>query len=304
MALVDSRELLEQARQARYAIGAFNADNMEMLQAVIEVAHQERAPVILQVSEPTIRYAGLTLPAAMVKAAAAEVDVPVVLHLDHGTSFEQNVQALCAGFTSLMYDGSRRPYEENVSTTRRIADVAHAAGVPLEAELGKVLERGATPAEVAAAMTDPAQAADFVRRTGCDSLAVAVGSVHAMQDREAELDVELVRAIGRQVGVPLVLHGSSGVKHDCVLAAIACGVCKVNVATYLRQGFVGALRAVLAAQPDEVDVRKLFAPAREATKECVREKIRMLGSSGRADGSGGLSSPRTQHRVQAAARRA
>jgi len=284
MPLVSSRELLERARQGRYAVGAFNADNMEMLQAIVEVAEEERAPVIVQVSEPTIRYAGLALPAGMVRIAAAAARVPVVLHLDHGTGLEQNVHALQAGFTSLMFDGSRLPYEENVAITRSVVRVARAASVPVEAELGCVLNNGATPQEVAAAMTDPRQAADFVARTGCDSLAVAAGSVHAMTGSSAELDVGRLRAISRRVGIPLVLHGASGVTDASVLAAIDAGVCKVNVATYLKQGFVESLRTAMAAHPDEVDFRRLFAPAREAVKERLRVKMRLFGASGRANG--------------------
>lgn len=282
MPLVSSRELLERAQEGRYAVGAFNADNMEMLQAIVQVAEEERAPVIVQVSEPTIRYAGLSLPAGMVRIAAAEARVPVVLHLDHGTGLEQNVRALREGFTSLMVDGSRLPYEENVATTQDVVRVAHAAGVPVEAELGRVLNNGASPREIAEAMTDPEQAADFVARTGCDSLAVAAGSVHAMTGSTADLDLQRLRSIHRHTQVPLVLHGSSGVTDRSILAAIDAGVCKVNVATYLKQGFVQSLRAEMDAHPDEVDFRRLFAPAREAVKERIRVKMRLLGASGRA----------------------
>lgn len=296
MALVRSTEILRYALEARFAVGAFNADNMEMVQAIVEAAEEERAPLILQVSEPTVRYAGLLLPVAMVKAIAAEAAIPIVLHLDHGMSYEQNVHALRAGFTSLMFDGSRLPYEENVATTRRIVEMAHIGGVPVEAELGKVLQVGATPSEVAAAMTDPDQAGDFVRRTGCDALAVAVGSVHAMTSRDAELDLARIRAIQERVALPLVLHGSSGVKHESVQGAIELGVCKVNVSTYLKQAFVGTIRAELAAAPDEVDFRVLFAPAREAAKERVREKLRLFGARGRVSEAGAFRSPPVQRR--------
>jgi fructose-bisphosphate aldolase class II len=296
MPLVSSKKVLEYAREARFAVGAFNADNLEMVQAIIETAQEERAPVILQVSQGAIRYAGLSMAAGMVKIASAQVDVPVVLHLDHGTSFEQNVRCLREGFTSLMFDGSKLPYEENVAQTAKIVEIAHIAGLPVEAELGKVLQAGATPQEVAAAMTDPDQALDFVQRTGCDSLAVAVGSIHAMKGREAELDIDRVRAISEEVKIPLVLHGSSGVKHESVLAAIENGVCKVNVATYLKQGFVAEMRAALRAMPDEVDFRKFLAPAREAAKERVREKIRLFESNDRISSSGAFRSPPTQQR--------
>ncbi len=296
MPLVSSKKVLEYAQEARFAVGAFNADNLEMVQAIVEAAQEERAPVILQVSQGAIRYAGLALAAGMVRIAAAQVDVPVVLHLDHGTSFEQNVRCLREGFTSLMFDGSKLPYEENMAQTAKIVEIAHIAGIPVEAELGKVLQAGATPQEVEEAMTDPHQALDFVQRTGCDSLAVAVGSIHAMKGREAELDIDRVRAISDKVGIPLVLHGSSGVKHDSVLAAIENGVCKVNVATYLKQGFVAEMCAAIDAMPDEVDFRKFLAPAREAAKERVREKMRLLGSSNRISSSGAFRSPPIQQR--------
>ncbi len=296
MPLVTSTELLHYAREARFAIGAFNADNMEIVQAIVEAAAEERAPVILQVSGPTLRYAGLALPVAMVKAAAAEVDIPVVLHLDHGDSLEQNVLALRAGFTSLMFDGSRLPYADNVAITQQIVHIAHVVGVPVEAELGKVLHKGATAEDVADALTDPDEAADFVARAGCDSLAIAVGSVHAMTAQDAMLDVERVRAIAARVAIPLVLHGSSGVQPESVAAAIAEGICKVNVATYIKQAFVNELRAVMAASPAEVDFRKLFAPARAAAKERVREKLRLFGASGRISGTGDFRSPPTLHR--------
>ncbi|MBC7252014.1 MAG: ketose-bisphosphate aldolase [Anaerolineae bacterium] len=298
MPLVTSKEILQRALEDHFAVGAFNANNMEQIQAIVEVAQEERAPVILQVSQGAIRYAGLAFAAGMVKIAASMVDVPVVLHLDHGTSFEQNVLCLREGFTSLMFDGSKLPFEENVTITRRICEIAHIAGIPVEAELGKVLQAadGVTAAEVEAAMTDPDQALEFVQRTGADSLAVAVGSIHGMTGREASLDIDRIERIRRKVNVPLVLHGSSGVKHESVLAAIEHGICKINVATYLNQAFVEAMKESLAAKPDVVDPRKHLAPAREAVKERVREKIRLFGSNGRISASGGFVSPRTVHR--------
>jgi ketose-bisphosphate aldolase len=180
-----------------------------------------------------------------------------------------------------MFDGSALPYEENVAQTTRFVQLGHAAGVPVEAELGRVLRRGATAVEIEAALTDPAQAADFAARTGCDALAVAVGSIHAMHGQEAELDIERVRAIAGRLAIPLVLHGSSGVKEDSIRAAVEHGVCKVNVATALRQAFVGEIRTVLAENPEEVDFRKLFPPAREAVAALVRAKIRTFGAAGR-----------------------
>lgn len=281
MPLVNGKVVLDYARRNHFAVGSFNADNMEVMQAIIETAREERAPVILQLSPKNIAYASMAMIVGMVKIAATQADIPVVLHLDHGIGFEQNLQCLCEGFTSLMFDGSKYPYEENVAKTAKIAEIAHIAGVPLEAELGQVLQTGATPEQVVAAMTDPDQALDFVKRTGIDALAVAVGSIHQMRGREADLDIARIRAIYKRVGIPLVLHGASGVKHECLADAIEGGVTKINVATFIKEGFIAQLRKMMAAMPDEVDVRTLFGPAREAAKENVREKIRVFGASNR-----------------------
>ena len=298
MPLVTSKEVLQFALAQRFAVGAFNANNMEMVQAIVETAQEEGASVILQVSQGAIRYAGLDYAVGLVKIAAAQASVPVVLHLDHGTSFEQNVLCLRAGFTSLMFDGSKLPYEENVAISKKVCEIAHIAGIPVEAELGRVLQStdGVTIEEVEAAMTDPDQAKEFIERTGADSLAVAVGSVHAMKSREADLDISRIEAIRQKVGVPLVLHGSSGVKHESVVEAIEHGICKVNVATYLNQAFVQGMREGFEKHPDEVDPRKYLSIARENVKEAVREKLRLFRSNDRIDSSGGFKSPPRQYR--------
>lgn len=298
MPLVTSREILREALEQRFAVGAFNANNMEQVQAIVEAAQEERAPVIVQVSQGAIRYAGLEFAAGMVKIAAELVDVPVVLHLDHGSSFEQNIRCLRAGFTSLMFDGSGLSFEENVAITKRICEIAHAVGIPVEAELGRVLQSatGVTAEEVREAMTDPDQAEEFIARTGADSLAVAVGSVHAMRERKATLDIERIAAISRRVNVPLVLHGSSGVREEDLKEAIQNGICKINVATYLNQAFTRGLKEGLAKHADEVDPRKFLAISREHVKEAVREKIRLFGSAGRS-GEGRGSASRARQRL-------
>ena len=298
MPLVSSKPIMEEAVRRHFAVGAFNANNMEQVQAIVEAAQEERAPVILQVSQGAIRYAGMDFAAGLVKIAAASVTVPVVLHLDHGTDFEQNVRCLRAGFTSLMIDGSKKPYAETVATTKRVADLAHLVDIPVEAELGQVLNvaGGVTPEQVRAAMTNPDQARDFVTRTGCDSLAVACGSVHAMTSREATLDIDRIKAIFDQVHIPLVLHGSSGVKHDSVVAAIAAGIAKVNVATTLNQAFIDGVRKAVADMPTETDPRKILGAGRDQVKEAVREKLRLFGSSGTIDSMGGFVSAAKQFR--------
>jgi len=287
MPLVTSKQLLEDARQERYAVGAFNANNMEMVQAIIEAAEEESAPVIVQISEGAVRYAGLEYCAAMVSAGARLAAVPVVLHLDHGASFESNMRALRAGYSSLMFDGSSLTYEENIAVTSLVARAAHAAGVPVEAELGQVpmVRDRASAEQVQQAMTDPEGVAEFVRRAGCDSLAIAVGSVHHMQEREAELEQQRIRACSAASPVPLVLHGSSGVRHESVREAIENGICKINVGTYLSAGFTEVMRAESTRRASEIDPRKILMAARAEVKERVREKIRLFGSSGRAGGA-------------------
>lgn len=298
MPLVTSKALLERAYRDHFAIGAFNANNMEQVQAVIEAAEEERAPVILQVSQGAIRYCGLSFAAGLVKIAAAEATVPVVLHLDHGTDFEQNVRCLQAGFTSLMFDGSKLPFDQNVTITKRIVEIAHPCSIPVEAELGKVLQAkdGVTQTDVEHAMTDHQQARRFVDLTGCDSLAVAVGSVHAMRAKEAALDIARIEAIRQAMPLPMVLHGSSGVTEDSIVAAIEHGVAKINVATYLNEAFVEGIKAGLAKYPDEVDPRKSLQMGRDAVKERVREKLRLFKSAGRIDRGGAFVSAPTQHR--------
>ena len=282
MPLVTSKEMLLAALENHFAVGAFNANNMEQIQAIIETAQEERAPVILQASQGAIRYAGLEFVAGMVKVAASLVDVPVVLHLDHGYDFEQNVRCLRAGFTSLMFDGSKKPYEENVAITKKIVEIAHIVGIPVEAELGRVGQSGEhlSQEEIRALMTDPHQAKDFVEKTGVDSLAVAIGSVHAMKSQAATLDIERLKAIHEQIpNTPLVLHGSSGVKTESFIEAIPHGICKINVATYLNQAFTRGMKEGLAKYADSVDPRKPLALSREYVKEAVREKIRLFSLS-------------------------
>lgn len=288
MPLVSGLELLQHAQENGYAVGAFNADNMEVVQAVVEAAQESRSPVILQVSPPTIRYARLGMAAAMVREAAGQADVPVALHLDHGDNIEQAVLCLQAGFTSLMYDGSRLPFEENVAQTMAIVRVAHAAGVPVEAELGRVLQAGATRDQVRAGMTDAVQAGAFVRATGCDSLAVAVGSIHGMKHSGAVLDSDRIETISQESNVPLVLHGGSGVSRESLRAAIQAGICKVNVGTFLKQGFTEAMRAALKELPGETDFRRVLGPARNEVIKRVREWIVLLGSNDRITSNGGF----------------
>jgi len=336
MPLVTSKELLLEAQKEGYAVGAFNANNMECVKAVIEAAEEERAPVILQVSQGAIKYAGLGIATNMVKTAAYEASVPVVLHLDHGTSYLQNVQCLHAGFTSLMFDGSAEPLEKNIATSAKICEIAHAVGLPVEAELGKIPKiedyvdskqadelrakpeseqvkalRDIAGASVESLMADPAQAEHFVKSSGIDSLAAAVGSIHGMWADIWPLRTDRIEALRKATNLPLVCHGSSGVvrtrqeaeekgiklaANECTLEeAVKIGICKVNVATAVSMAFLRAAKEAFESRPTEKDLRKVLLPGLQAAKELVRGYMRLFGSSGRVSGASAAVASEIKH---------
>ena len=284
MPLVTVRELLREAEKGGYAIGAFNANNMEIVQAIAEAAEAEKAPVIMQASQGAIKYAGLDYIVGMVRIAAEKSKVPIALHLDHGTSYEQVIQCIARGFTSVMYDGSKLPLEENIKITLKVLEVARPVGVSVEAELGKIMgtEDDIHVDERESLFTDPEEARIFVERTGVDSLAVAIGTAHGQYKGEPKLDFERLEKIRKLVGIPIVLHGSSGVPDDAIRKAISLGVRKVNIDTNIREVFVGKIREELERDKKEIDPRKIMGPAKEAAVELIREKIRLFGSSGKA----------------------
>ena len=276
--------LLEQARKGGYAVGAFNTNNLEIVQGIVEAAEEMESPVIMQVSQGAIKYAGLDYIVAIVKAASERVKVPIALHLDHGTSFEQAVQCIRAGFSAVMFDGSKHPFEENIAKTLEVVKVAKTVGVTVEGELGRI---GGTEDDIKvtdreALMTVPEEAQEFVTRTGVDALAVAIGTAHGPYKGEPRLDFDRLQKIRDLVDIPLVLHGASGVPEEAIQRAISIGISKINIDTDLRQAFTAAVVKVLTDKPDEFDPRKLLGPAREALKQVVKEKITLFGSAGRA----------------------
>jgi len=285
MALVNSVEVLGEARRRGYAVGAFNANNLEYVQGIVLAAEREKAPVIIQASPGAIKYVGLAYIAAIGRVAA-DAPVPVVLHLDHGKDVDTARRCIDYGFPSVMFDGSELPLEENIRLTSEVARLAHAAGAACEGELGRVptADRSWSRRELEDLMTDPDQASVFVERTGVDALAVSVGSIHKMKRQSAELDIDRIRRIRRAVDVPLVLHGSSGVSDDSLVEAVEAGLSKVNIATALNVAFTGAMRRASIERPEESDPRKLLGPAREAVAEVVAQKMRLLGASGRVRG--------------------
>lgn len=284
MELVTLREVLNAAEKGGYAVGAFNANNMEIVQAIMQAAAEERSPVILQASQGAINYAGLDYIVAMVKTGARGTDVPVVLHLDHGTDFLQVMRCMRAGFSSVMFDGSRLPLAENMEITRKVAEIGRAVGVSVEGELGKIggTEDDISVSEKDALFTDPLEAQQFVRETGVDALAVAIGTAHGFYKGRPELDFPRLERIRELTGASIVMHGASGVFDEDVRRGIDRGIRKINIDTDLRQAFVRAMQGQIAESPDNIDPRKVMGPAREALKKVIREKMRLFGCAGKA----------------------
>ncbi|MBB4823394.1 fructose-bisphosphate aldolase class II/tagatose 1,6-diphosphate aldolase GatY/KbaY [Sporosarcina luteola] len=278
MPLVTTKEMMQDAYNNHYAIGAFGAHNLEIIKSVIAGAEAEGAPVILQTTSSTYQYVGMPYMIAMVKAAAEQAKIPVALHLDHGESFRVVMECLRAGYTSVMIDGSRLPFEDNVALVKQVVEAASSIGVPVEAELGTIggVEDDLVIEDSMAMFTDPVMARDFVQQTGIDSLAPAFGTAHGAYKKEPELQFSLLEQINREVSVPLVMHGASGVPEESVRKALRYGIAKVNFSTELKDLFAEELRAFFKQQPEENDPRKYFLPAREAVTELVKTKIRML----------------------------
>lgn len=278
------REVLAEAERGGYAVGAFNTNNMEIVQAIVEAAQEEQAPVILQASQGALKYAGIEYITSMVRAAVETSSVPVVLHLDHGTSFEQTMLCLKHGFTSVMFDGSKYSLDENIAATRKVVDVAHAMGASVEGELGKIggTEDDITVDERDALFTDPQEAERFVVESRVDALAVAIGTAHGPYKGEPKLDFDRLDVINQRVEIPIVLHGASGVPAESIRRSIALGVRKINIDTELRQAFTRGVQLVAQNKPDEYDPRKILGPAKEEMKKIIKEKMRLFGCSGKA----------------------
>ena len=308
--LVTTKEMFEKSMREGFAIGAFNVNNMEIVQAIMDAAAEEHAPVIMQASSSAIKYARLNYLMKMVKAAEEEhPEVPFAIHLDHGPDFETCKMCIDAGFTSVMFDGSKYDFEENVRLTKEVVDYAHAHGVVVEAELGKLagIEDDVNVSADDAMYTDPAQAEEFVRRTGCDSLAIAIGTSHGAYKfkGEAKLRFDILKKIKERIpNTPIVLHGAStvipelvaqcneygadipgakGVPDEMLHEASISGVSKINVDTDLRLAMTAAIRKVFVEEPSAFDPRKYLTPARDLIKQTVQHKIRdVFGSSNKA----------------------
>lgn len=309
MPLVDTKEMFRKAYEGHYAIGAFNVNNMEIIQGIVEGAIQEKAPLILQVSAGARKYAKHIYLTKLVKAAVEDTGLPICLHLDHGADFEICKDCVDGGFTSVMIDGSKYPFEENIELTKRVVDYAHSKGVVVEAELGKLagVEDAVHVSAKDATYTDPDQAVEFVERTGCDSLAIAIGTSHGAYKFKGKPELDFARLekiTGLLPGFPLVLHGAStvipsfveecnkyggrldgaqGVPEDMLLKAGTFGVCKINIDTDLRLAMTASIRKYFVEHPGDFDPRQYLGPAREAIKAMVAHKMRnVLNCSGKA----------------------
>ena len=311
MPLVNTREMFKKAYEGGYAIGAFNVNNMEIVQGITEACKELQAPVILQVSAGARKYANHTYLTKLVEAAVIETGVPIALHLDHGNSFELCKSCIDGGFTSVMIDGSHLPYEENVALAKKVADYAHQFDVTVEAELGQLagIEDDVKVDAENASFTDPAQVEDFVTRTGVDSLAIAIGTSHGAYKfkpgQKPQLRFDILEDVSKRLpGFPIVLHGASsvvpefveminkyggempdaiGIPEEMLRQAATMAVCKINVDSDLRLAMTAAVRTHLAENPSHFDPRQYLAPARDAIRDMVKHKITdVMGCAGKA----------------------
>lgn len=309
MPLVTTKDMFEKSMKEHFAIGAFNVNNMEIIQGIVDAAAEQNSPVILQASSSAIKYARVPYLKKMIEAALEEHDIPVVLHLDHGPDFETCKMCIDNGFTSVMIDGSKYDFEENVALTKKVVDYAHSHGVVVEAELGKLagIEDDVNVSASDAMYTNPEQAKEFVERTGCDSLAIAIGTSHGAYKfkGEAKLRFDILAKVKKLIpNTPIVLHGAStvipefveqcnkyggnipgakGVPDEMLHEASLSGVSKINVDTDLRLAMTGAIREVFTEDPSVFDPRKYLGVARTQIKDIVEHKIRdVFGSSNKA----------------------
>jgi len=283
MPLVDSKKMLENARKGGYAIGAFNAENMEMVKAIIAAAEELKAPVMIQTTSSTIKYACAATYAGIVKAEAERASVPVCLHLDHGSSYELAVECIEKGYTSVMMDGSKEVFEKNVEVTKKVVDYAHERNIPVEAELGKV---GGKEDELEVKddiYTDVNEAVAFVEQTGVDSLAIAIGTAHGFYKGTPVLDKERLSDIAKVVSIPLVLHGASGISDDEVKDCVSRGISKVNFATELRKAFTDACKKLNEEAPDTFDPKAFGKVGMAAVTELVKNRMIVCGCAGKAE---------------------
>ncbi|GAA0179129.1 class II fructose-1,6-bisphosphate aldolase [Clostridium sediminicola] len=281
--LVTGRKILLDAHNNNYAVGAFNVNNLEFCKAVVKGAEELSSPVILQVSQGAIKYAGVEELAAIVSTIAKKIRIPIALHLDHGTDFNIIMKCLRCGFTSIMFDGSKYEFAENIKRTKQIVDICHGMGVSVEGELGKIAgtEDEVSIKETEAMYTDVKEAERFVEETGVDYLAIAVGTAHGPYKGEPRIDFKRIEDIKNAIDVPLVLHGSSGVPEESIKKAIAKGINKFNIDTDLRKAFNEELRKFLEENSEIYDPKRILSVIDTSVSKIVKKKIRLFYSNNR-----------------------
>jgi fructose-bisphosphate aldolase class II len=285
MSIVTNKELLVRARAGRYAVAAFNTNNLEYTQAIVRAAVELRAPVIIEAAKSEIDYMDGHVFVAMVTAMAAKLSIPIGIHLDHGPSYEEAVRCLNYGFKSVMYDGSSLPLDENIANTRAIVAAAHACGVSVEGEVGVIGQAADSPEGKKNDMTgiaDPDECERFVKETGVDCFAAAIGNAHGLYKRKPELRFDILEEIEKRTGIPLVLHGGTGIPQEDLQKAITMGVSKINFSTVMRKGCIETLTTTFNSSPGELDLMKLLTPAREKMVEIAKEHIIMCMSDHKA----------------------
>lgn len=273
MEFASVKELLCKAQERGNAVPAFNVENMETVQGVIQAAEELNCPVILQTTPSSVNYAGLDFFAACARTAIRNTRVPIALHLDHGSSYELAANAMKEGYSSVMIDGSRLSFEDNVALTSRVSELGKILGVSVEAELGSVGGKEDSSISESVTFTDAAQAVEFTERTKVDSLAVAIGTSHGFYKGEPKLDIKRLKEIRAAVDIPLVLHGTSGVPDEVVKECIRNGICKVNYATDLRNAFTKAVRLSMEKNTGDIDPKKYLGAGREAVAETAKKRI-------------------------------
>jgi len=284
MPLVSMNEFLPKAKANKFAVGQFNMNNLEFAQAITDAAIEEKSPFIFGVSEGALKYMGIEYTVAIAEAAAKKSGLPIALHLDHGSNFDIAMKCIRAGFSSVMFDGSHHPFEENIALTKEIVKAAHAMGVSVEGELGTIggVEDDLSVDEEHASLAKPDEAIRFYEETGVDALAIAVGTAHGMYKGEVKIHYDIIKEVVAKIPVPIVLHGGSGVPDDMIREAIQAGVGKINVNTENQVACTAVIRDVLGKDANIIDPRKYLTPARTAMKQVVQEKIRLFGSSNQA----------------------
>jgi fructose-bisphosphate aldolase class II len=284
MPLVPMTEFLPQAKAKGFAVGQFNMNNLEFAQAITEAAKELNSPFIFGVSEGALKYMGMEYTVAMARAAAEQSGLPIALHLDHGSSFEVAMKCIRGGFSSVMFDGSHYPFEENIRLTKEVVKAAHAMGVSVEGELGTIggVEDDISVDEADAALANPQEAIRFYEETGVDCVAIAVGTAHGMYKGEVKIHFNIIEEVSKAIPVPIVLHGGSGVPDDQVRKAISLGVGKINVNTENQVACTNTLREIFNKDAKVYDPRKYLGPAREAMKQVVLSKIKLFGSENQA----------------------